>query len=122
MLSSASIYPTIPASDLDRAEAFYREKLGLDPAVRLPGAYFYEIGPARFLLFTSSGKASGEHTQMGFRVTDIDAEVARLKERGVVFEEYPNTVDGIATNGPVRSAWFKDSEDNLLGLAQLPDE
>ena len=34
MLSDASVYPTIPASDLARAETFYREKLGLEPARR----------------------------------------------------------------------------------------
>jgi catechol 2,3-dioxygenase-like lactoylglutathione lyase family enzyme len=120
MLSSASIYPTIPADDLNRAEAFYRDRLGLEPTIRLPGAYFYEIGVSRFLLFASTGAASGSHTQMGFRVADIDAEVAQLKARGLEFEEYSNTVDGVATNGPVRSAWFKDSEGNLLGIAQLP--
>jgi catechol 2,3-dioxygenase-like lactoylglutathione lyase family enzyme len=121
MLSSTSIYPTIPSSDLDRAETFYRDKLGLEPSVRLPGALFYDVGPTRFLLFASAGVASGEHTQMGFRVADIHAEVADLKERGVVFEEYDGTVASIATNGPVLSAWFKDSEGNLLGIAQLPD-
>jgi catechol 2,3-dioxygenase-like lactoylglutathione lyase family enzyme len=119
MLSSASIYPTIPAADLNRAEAFYRDRLGLEPTIRLLGANFYEIGVNRFLLFASTGAASGSHTQMGFQVADVDAEVAELKAHGLVFEEYPDTVDGIATNGPARSAWFKDSEGNLLGIAQL---
>jgi len=49
--------------------------------------------------------------------------VADLKSRGVVFEEYdlPNfkTVNSIATTGPVRAAWFEDSEGNLLGVAQF---
>ena len=53
---------------------------------------------------------------------DVPALVAELKGRGVVFEEYDwpglKTVDGIATTGPHQSAWFKDSEGNLIGLMQ----
>jgi hypothetical protein len=48
--------------------------------------------------------------------------VVELKGRGVVFEEYHaeqfQTVDGIATTQGGRVAWFKDSEGNILGLAQ----
>ena len=45
-----------------------------------------------------------------------------LKDKGVVFEEYdvPNlkTVDGIATLGTVKGAWFKDTEGNIIALSQ----
>jgi len=59
---------------------------------------------------------------MGFAVSDIEAEVAELKARGVEFESYEglDMEGGIATTGPVRVAWFKDSEGNLLGIVQLP--
>ena len=60
---------------------------------------------------------------MGFTVDDIESAVAELKSRGVVFEEYDfpalKTVGSVATTGPIRAAWFKDSEGNLLGLAQF---
>jgi hypothetical protein len=52
-------------------------------------------------------------------VEDLEAEV---KARGVAFQEYRSgqlqTVDGIATTQGGRAAWFKDSEGNILGLAQ----
>jgi len=64
-------------------------------------------------------------------VDDIEAEVAELRRRGVVFEEVDlpglNTVDGIAdvegnypSKGGVgeRAAWFHDSEGNLIGIGQ----
>jgi hypothetical protein len=61
---------------------------------------------------------------MGFSTDDIEGDVAALKRSGVVFEEYDfptlKTVDGIATRGDVRSAWFKDSEGNILALVQFP--
>ena len=60
---------------------------------------------------------------MGFRVDDIESEVAALQSRGVQFIEYDfpglKTVDGIADTGPVRAAWFNDTEGNLLGIVQL---
>jgi hypothetical protein len=50
--------------------------------------------------------------------------VKALQARGVVFEEYDfpglKTDAGIATTGPTRAAWFKDSEGNMIGVVQLP--
>jgi predicted enzyme related to lactoylglutathione lyase len=124
MLSDARIQATIPAADLDRARGFYEEKLGLTPAEESPGGLFYDgAGGTRFFLYPTQGAASGTHTQIGFNVADIEAEVADLKSRGVEFIEYDlpglKTVNGIADTGEVRAAWFNDSEGNLLGIVQL---
>ncbi len=123
MLAEARVDAAIPASDLDRARAFYSEKLGLTPIEEAPEGLIYECGEgSRFLLFPSTGKASGDHTQMGWEVSDLEAEVADLRSRGVVFEEYDfpglKTVEGIATVGGIKGAWFKDTEGNLLSLAE----
>jgi catechol 2,3-dioxygenase-like lactoylglutathione lyase family enzyme len=125
MLSSARSYATLPAADLDRARHFYEETLGFVPADVQPGGVRYEAAEgARFLVFPSSGRASGSHTQMGFRVADIEAEVADLRSRGVVFEAYDmpafDAKTMIATLPGARSAWFKDTEGNLIGLVELP--
>ncbi len=126
MLRDCLVHATLPVSDLQRAKQFYADKLGLTPADEQPGGLFYAAGGGtRFLLFPSTGRASGGHTQMGWRVRDIDATVRDLTERGVIFESYdfdafdPET--RIASHGDVRSAWFRDSEGNLLGLVQLPE-
>ena len=48
--------------------------------------------------------------------------VRELKARGVVFEEYDmpgiKTVNSIATGGGAQTAWFKDSEGNILAISQ----
>jgi hypothetical protein len=63
---------------------------------------------------------------MAWQVPDVAREVAELKARGVVFEEYDTpsfkTIDSIATTGKLKAAWFRDSEGNLLGIAQYIDE
>ena len=124
MLADRPIHATLPASDLERAKRFYTERLGLSQEMEAPGGIFFRCGEGtRFLVFPSGGTASGTHTQIGWSVEDIEAEVADLKARGVVFEEYDTpylrTVESVATTGPIKAAWFKDSEGNLLGLVQF---
>ena len=124
MLKDHPVHATIPCKDYARAKAFYAEKLGLVPSDEQSEAAFFSFPDgSRFLLFASGGTASGAHTQMGWNVSDIDAEVRSLKQRGVEFETYDmpgfDKATSIADTGPVRAAWFKDSEGNLLGVVQL---
>jgi catechol 2,3-dioxygenase-like lactoylglutathione lyase family enzyme len=131
MLDQSEVATRLPAQDLDRARAFYADKLGLRPVEERPGGLRYRCGNSYFALFESAGAASGTHTQMGWEVADIAAVVAELRARGVVFEEYDlpglTTVNGIAEvagNYPSKggtgekAAWFKDSEGNLIGIGQ----
>ncbi len=124
MFANDPIYPSLPATNLERARRFYAEKVGLTPESELPGGLWYRCGKdTRFAVFTSQGEASGTHTQAMWLVEDVESEVAALKARGVVFEEYDlpslKTINSIATAGPIKGAWFKDSEGNLLSLGQL---
>lgn len=122
MLDTTTVSAMIPAQDLDRARAFYEEKLGLKPTEERSDGLQYECGDGRFVLFESTGQASGTHTQLGWDVDDLNAVVDQLRKNGVVFEEYDmpgfRTVDGIAEVEGERGAWFKDSEGNLLALGQ----
>jgi catechol 2,3-dioxygenase-like lactoylglutathione lyase family enzyme len=124
MFANDPIYPTLPAADLERAKRFYAEKLGLTPESELPGGLLYRCGKdSRFSVFPSEGEVGGTHTQALWLVEDVESEVAALKDRGIVFEEYDlpslSTVNSIATIGPNKGAWFKDSEGNLLSLVQF---
>ena len=120
---SAKAEATLPAKDIDRAKAFYAEHLGMIPASEDKQGVHFVVGGTRFRLFRSGGAASGSHTQLAFIVGDITAQVSALRSRGLNFEDYdyPNlkTVDGVADLGYARAAWFKDSEGNLLGIAEL---
>jgi catechol 2,3-dioxygenase-like lactoylglutathione lyase family enzyme len=130
MLNEGRVATRLPAQDMERARAFYADKLGLEPAEERPGGLRYVCAAGEFALFESAGAPSGDHTQMGWEVDDIDATVAELRSRGVVFEDYDipglATVDGIAEiegNYPSkgtgeRAVWFRDSEGNMLGVGQ----
>lgn len=131
MLKRGRVVTRIPVQDLARAKEFYAAKLGLQPAEERLGGLLYRCASGEFALFKSAGAASGDHTQIAFEVEDIEATVAELRSRGVVFEEYRlpgfHTVNGIATvpgNYPSKGgigekgAWLRDSEGNLLSIGQ----
>ncbi len=127
MLTELRVHSTIPASDMARARAWYAEKLGFEPILDLPSGMMYEAAEGtRFVVFPSPNAGQAPQTCMGFATSDIEREVRDLKTRGVTFEEYdlPNfkTVDSIMSTGLTRSAWFRDSEGNILGIVQLPEE
>jgi len=130
-LAGASVNVRLPAQDLDRARAFYSERLGLDPIDERPGGLLYTCGGQEFVIFASTGKASGDHTQLGFQVPDLESAVAQLRARGLEFEHFEfgdlEVKDGIVTipgyyssKPPTgeRAIWFRDSEGNLLGLGE----
>jgi catechol 2,3-dioxygenase-like lactoylglutathione lyase family enzyme len=129
-LSDSDVACRLPAADLERARAFYAEKLGLEPSEERPGGLLYRCASGVFALFKSAGESPGTFTQMGWDVDDLAATVAELRRRGVVFEEVDvpglKTVDGIAEvagNYPSKgsgekAAWFRDSEGNMLGIGQ----
>jgi catechol 2,3-dioxygenase-like lactoylglutathione lyase family enzyme len=130
-LRGGRVATRLPAQDLDRARRFYAEKLGLEPDEERPGGLRYQCREGWFALFESSGRPSGEHTQIAFEVDDLAQTVRELRARGVAFEQYDSpglrTWDSIASvdgNYPStgasgeRAAWFRDSEGNLVGVGQ----
>jgi catechol 2,3-dioxygenase-like lactoylglutathione lyase family enzyme len=123
MLDGATVHTTLPAMDMERATRFYTEKIGATPRESSTGGSFFSVGDSTFSLYPTPNPNRGGHTQMGLRVPDVKAAVADLRSRGVVFEEYDfpglKTVDGIADAGGVTAAWFKDSEDNIIGVVQV---
>ena len=125
MLSESTVYGVIPATDFQRAKQFYEGTLGLKPA-EIPteeGYVLYSTKQGTFLLYTTKAPG-GAATALGFVVSDLDAEMADLRKRGVVFEEYDfpglKTVNGVVEMGKMgKGAWFKDSEGNIISLAQM---
>jgi catechol 2,3-dioxygenase-like lactoylglutathione lyase family enzyme len=129
-LSGAHTITKLPAQDLERARAFYRDKLGLEPVEERGGGLRYVCGPTEFHLFSSSGAPSGASTQMAFEVEDLEATVAALRARGIEFERYE--IPGFEARGDIvvvpgnypskgtgeLGAFFYDSEGNLVGIAQ----
>jgi len=123
MLQQSPMYAYIPASDLARARKFYEQKVGFKPKQVVAGGVIYEFGDrTACFLYPTPNAGTSKASQAFWQVADIEREVAELKSRGVEFEEYDypgmKTKGGIATAGGAKSAWFKDSEGNIMALIQ----
>ena len=122
MLSKAPIRAYIPVSDVARARQFYEKKVGLRPKADYAGGVIYECGGTEVFMYPTSNAGTSKASQAFWQVHDVEAEVAELKARGVVFEEYDlpglQTRNSIAVGGGAKTAWFKDTEGNIMAISQ----
>jgi catechol 2,3-dioxygenase-like lactoylglutathione lyase family enzyme len=122
MLTTAPIRAYIPAADIARARRFYEGILGLHPKEEFAGGVIYECGGTDVFMYPTANAGTSKASQAFWQVDDVEAEVAELKARGVTFEEYDmpglKTRNGILTAGGAKTAWFKDTEGNILAVSQ----
>ena len=122
MLTTAPIRAYIPVSNLQRARRFYEQTVGLEPGEEYGGGVIYTCGGAEVFMYPTPNAGTSRASQAFWQVADVEREVAQLKARGVVFEEYDmpamKTVGGIATGGGAKAAWFKDTEGNTMAVIQ----
>ena len=105
-----------PVTDMKRARAFYEGALGLKATMESAGGLWveYEVGGGTLGIgsYSEAWKPSPDGTCVAFEVDNLDAEVARLKAKGV-----PVPVDVMDT--PVcRFAIVCDPDGNKLMLHQ----
>ena len=122
-MKNARIVPYIPVANVARARTFYEEKIGLVAKEEYAGGVVYECGDGSWVfMYPSAGAGTSRASTAFWAVDDVVAEVAALRKKGVVFEEYDmpglKTVNGIATGGGAKTAWFKDSEGNILAISE----
>lgn len=125
LLAQAPVSAVLPAVDAHRAWAFYHDRLGLNTAwlPGMPGYFIASAGLSTTVLVYEREATKADHAAAIFVVQDIEAVVADLKSRGVIFEEYDTpeikTFDGIARQDSARAAWFVDTEGNILSVTQM---
>ena len=123
MLANAKVTTCLPVVDLNRAKDFYQNKLGLKfIETQIPYSLTFEAGnETQFFLYKREA-TKADHTAASFLVEVILTEVNALRAKGVQFETYDmgeikTDENNIAHFGSTQSAWFKDSEGNILGIA-----
>lgn len=123
MLSTAPVAATIPVVDIERAKKFYGQTLGLKMGQSEADGTMFEAGQGTMVYIYQRGPSKADHTLASFKVDNLEEEMSQLRSKGVTFEEYdlPNlkTVNGVATMGSMKAAWFKDSEGNILSIGQM---
>lgn len=123
MFSDREATAMIPAKDVQRAIRWYREKLGFEPVETMDWGARYQLGGGlKAFLYPTDYAGTAGHTLISFDCENLVSDMADLRARGVDFLDYDlpslKTVDGLAEFGPVKNAWCKDSEGNILGFVQ----
>ena len=125
MFENARGSAVVAASDLGRARSFYEGVLGLNPDTEFPPndeAVFYRIGSTPLMVYVSSFAGTAQNTVFAIDTDDLERDMAALRDKGVTFMDYDmpglKTVDGVAELEGEKSAWFADSEGNILALGQ----
>ena len=107
----------VNAKDVERAAAFYEDKLGLKLLFKAPpGLAFFDCGGVRLML-SGAEKPEMDHPSsvLYFAVPDIQAAYGKLKDSGVRFEDEPHLIARMPTHD-LWMTFFRDSEGNLLAL------
>jgi catechol 2,3-dioxygenase-like lactoylglutathione lyase family enzyme len=124
MLGDHPIHPVLLATDLAAARDFYHDQLGLEILSESEAAITFRCGGGTQLSVTKSTTGTADtQTQASWYVSDVRAEVADLRSRGVKVEDYDlpglQTHDGIAGIGFAWAAWIIDPGKNALGILQV---
>ena len=118
----AIVETAIYVSDLDAAEAFYRDVLGLEVIGKEAGRHvFFRVGDGVLLAFDPDATLRGDllpphgargpgHFALGVRAEGLDAWRGRLEGHGVVIEKEMTWPRG------GRSLYFRDPAGNSVEL------
>jgi catechol 2,3-dioxygenase-like lactoylglutathione lyase family enzyme len=122
LLSAGKLIGFVPTTDSNRSREFYEGKLGFKFVSDDQFALVMQAGESMIRIAKAGKFTPAQYTVMGWEVTEIEATVKWLTERGVIFEKYSFVQDqeqGIWTtpNGD-KVAWFKDPDGNVLSLSQ----
>ena len=122
MFANRKATAMLPAKDVDRAVAWYADKLGVKPAQQDENGASFELDGVTAFLYKSDYAGTAEHTLLSFDTPDLAADMQAMRGKGVAFIDYDlpgiKTENGVATFGPVKNAWAKDSEGNILGFVE----
>ena len=105
-------------TDMERAVVFLRDKVGLPFLFQISpdGLAFFMLGSVRLMVTKPEGKAAaGANSTLYLKVPDIDASVAELTARGVVFDDEPHLIAKMPDH-ELWMAFFRDPDGSLLGL------
>jgi catechol 2,3-dioxygenase-like lactoylglutathione lyase family enzyme len=126
MLRDYDLTPSLATRDVKRAREWYSEKLGWEPAFEMEGFVMYKVGPGSISIYETEFAGTAQNTVAILNVRDLDATMQRLRERGVVFEDYDfgdyKTDNGVLRDpdgGPANS-WFKDPDGNTISVLSDP--
>jgi catechol 2,3-dioxygenase-like lactoylglutathione lyase family enzyme len=124
MFKSTKAFSGFSVNDIGKAKEFYGGTLGLEVSEANGMLTLHLAGGTNVLVYPKPNHTPATFTILNFPVDDIEAAVARLKERGVRFERYDQPELKTDEKGICRGsggppiAWFKDPAGNILSVLE----
>jgi methylmalonyl-CoA/ethylmalonyl-CoA epimerase len=110
----------LTVTDLPEAKAFYQNILGMRFLFDAGTMAFFQCGTVRLLIGTSDKPTAPGGTILYFRVADIHAAHAALRQSGVSFVQEPHLVARMKSHD-LWLAFLNDPSGNALALmSELP--
>jgi len=129
MFADTNAYSGFATDDLEKAQEFYGETLGLRTSVLVEGELLalHLAGDRETLVYRKPDFTAATYTILNFPVDDIDKAVDELTARGVELERYEGfdqdekgIVRGLGSGEGPDIAWFKDPAGNILSVLKEP--
>ena len=121
MFTYTKAFSGFSVDDLEKAQAFYGETLGLRTSEQYGLMTLHLAGGRDTLVYPKADHTPATYTILNFQVDDIESAVDDLAGRGVRFERYPGMQQderAINRGGGPYIAWFKDPAGNILSVLQ----
>jgi catechol 2,3-dioxygenase-like lactoylglutathione lyase family enzyme len=121
MFGNTKAFSGFAVDDIEAAQKFYGETLGLNTSEQYGMLTLHLAGDRDTLVYPKADHVPATYTILNFRVDDIDAAVDELASRGVQLERYEGMgqdAKGINRAGGPYIAWFKDPAGNILAVLQ----
>lgn len=126
MLKDSPAFSGFSVDDIQKAQEFYGQKLGLDVAETPQGLEIHVPGGGQIFLYSKPNHTPATFTILNFPVPDIDDAVSELAAAGIEFEHYEGEFGtdekgiarGLSQNQGPDIAWFKDPAGNILSVLQ----
>jgi extradiol dioxygenase family protein len=123
-LGDAHLVAFVASCDLEEADRFYGEVLGLCLLEASEFARAYDANGTQLRVTLVDQVTEAPYTVLGWRVVDIVVTIRALRKAGVVFKRYEGMTqdeDGVwIAPGGSRVAWFADPAGNVLSLQEPP--
>ena len=125
MLKDWNSSAIVAVSDIARARRFYSGVLGLELVEEnMDGVMVFRTGTTHLVVYRSDAAGTNRANAVVWDAEgDIEAIVADLAAKGVVFEHYPEIGElrgNIHHADGMKLVWFRDPDGNILHVNQMP--
>ena len=124
MFKNSKAFPGFAVDNLEKAKAFYADKLGLNVRTGPMGVLELHLsGGSTVIIYRRDHHVPAQFTVLNFPVGDVDKAVDELTKAGIAMERYEGfgqDIKGISRGNGPDIAWFKDPAGNILSVLKTP--